>query len=142
MESVSAYSAGTNFVAGFRNGMNGISLYSVAYSVGLSALSGIKAALGIHSPSKEAQIVGEYFGEGAILGMRIKEEAVRMADAMELEPNTDAFEARFAGSRGGKYAPQRSVVWNVTINLNGQTYDAGRRIADELYLEMARRERA
>lgn len=147
MESVSAYSAGTNFVAGFRSGMYGISLYSVAYSVGLSALSGIKAALGIHSPSKEAQIVGEYFGEGAILGMRskeggIKEEAVRMADAMELEPNPATFETRFSRGEGGRYQPQRSVVWNVTINLNGQPYDAGRRIADELYLEMARRERA
>ncbi len=91
--------------------------------------------------------MGEFFGEGAILGMRnteagIKEEAVRMADAMELEPNPATFETRFSRGEGGRYQPQRSVVWNVTINLNGQPYDAGRRIADELYLEMARRERA
>ncbi len=44
--------------------------------------------------------------------------------------------------QGRRYQPSAASCGYVTISLNGQPYDAGRRIADELYLEMARRERA
>lgn len=64
MGSVSAYDEGYNFTEGFGNGMNRVDLWGVAYDIGKSALSGIKKALKIESPSKETFEVGEYFTAG------------------------------------------------------------------------------
>lgn len=74
--SADTWTAGFNFVDGFSSGMGAVSLWDAAWSIGNSALDAIKSALGIHSPSREARIVGEYFGEGLALGIESEEKAV------------------------------------------------------------------
>lgn len=159
LESVSAYGAGRDFGRGFGNGMSGVDIWGAAYNVGMSALGAIKSALGIHSPSREAMAVGEYFGEGAILGMEktvagIEAEAEKMSRAMELNPEPfPAPQLQPARSAVADRAPAvaggtggRPIVLNVTINVTAQSAEEGRQagksIGEELYNELVRLERA
>lgn len=89
--SMSAHGAGVSFIQGFANGIQGVNIWQAAWNVGMSALSAIKAALGIHSPSREAIVVGEMFGKGTVIGMQrivpdVEREAQRLSEAMALEP--------------------------------------------------------
>lgn len=153
--SVSAYSTGQNFSYGLKNGMGSVNLWNAAYNIGCSALNAIKRALGIASPSKETMKVGEFFGEGAILGMKsteqgIEAEAKRMSDAMTLNPSVgagyDIAAKPYAASYQSQAAQGRSFAFDVTINVTAsderQAASIGRSIGDQLYLEFARRERA
>lgn len=111
LESVSAYGAGSSFVSGFANGMGSISVWGAAYNIGMQALSAIKSALGIASPSKETTKVGEWFGQGAVIGMKntenaLKAETRRLSDIMTLEPTAYGSFA-LPGATG-------SVAWNVS----------------------------
>lgn len=153
--SVSTYGAGQNFTTGFKNGMGSVSLWNAAYNLGMNALGAIKSALGIASPSKEAEKVGEWFGEGAIIGMKSTEasiaaEAKRMSGAMALSPSmatnyTSDYTASVLGYQGAGTA-NKQFSFNVTVNVNAtnaeQAARIGRSLGDELYLEFARRERA
>lgn len=116
--SVSAYGTGSNFSRGFANGMGGVNIWSAAYSVGMSALGAIKSALGIASPSREAMAVGEFFGEGAILGMRstergIEAESKRMSQAMAIEP---PFERGASSGVRSLSAPSRSFSGSSVVH--------------------------
>lgn len=153
MGSVSTYNTGWNFAVGFSNGMNGVDIWGAAYSIGRSALGAIKNALGIASPSKEAMAVGEFFGEGAVIGMQrtvgdIEAEANRMSDAMSLNPTIGAYSqpSTYTSSYQARASQGRQIAFNVTINVNArdeqQAIGIGQNIANELYLEFARRERA
>lgn len=152
MESLNAYNTGWNFSVGFANGVNGPDIFTAAWNVGIRALNAIRGALGIASPSKEAMKVGEFFGQGAIIGMRstergIADEAARMSQAMELNPSQygssgSSFTVpHLAQQQGG-----RQFVFNVTVNSTAGSAESaseiGRSIGSELYLEFARRERA
>lgn len=159
LESVSAYGAGRDFGRGFGNGMSGVDIWGAAYNVGMSALGAIKSALGIRSPSREAMAVGEYFGEGAILGMEktvagIEAEADKMSRAMELNPEPVSAPQPIP-ARPGPSGPEpgapgagsgRPIVLNVTINVTAQSAEEGRQagksIGEELYNELVRLERA
>lgn len=159
LESVSAYGAGRDFGLGFGNGMRGVDIWGAAYNVGMSALGAIKSALGIHSPSREAMAVGEFFGEGAILGMEktvagIEAEADKMSRAMELNPEPVSAPQPIP-ARPGPAGPEpgapgagggRPIVLNVTINVTAQSAEDGRQvgksIGEELYNELVRLERA
>lgn len=149
MGAVSAHGTGSNFSHGFVRGMSGVNVWGAAYNVGLNALSAIKSALGIASPSKEARKVGQFFGEGAIIGMRDTEAAVErqsasLSEAMSLHPTVPR----------GKYAVKQpasdrrlsdGVTMNVTINVYvkdaSEATQAGKNVASQLYTEFARRER-
>lgn len=152
--SVDTYNTGQNFAWGFSNGMNGVDIWGAAWNIGCSALNAIKSALGIASPSKEAAKVGEWFGQGAIVGMKATEsdiaaEADRMSAAMSLNPTIGAYQgaASYTRSYQAQTASQgRQIAFNVTINVTArdeqQAAGIGRSIGEELYLEFARRERA
>lgn len=153
VSSVSASSAGRNFASSFASGMSGVNVWSAAYNIGRSALSAIKSALGIHSPSKAAREVGDYFGQGLVLGMEgtvadVRSEARRLSDAMGLDASR-AWQGSGAHvtsyQQGRQEARTRSVTLNVTVNVNATTAQqaavVGRALGDELYLEYARRER-
>ena len=62
--SVSTSSTGKNFAKGFTNGFGDVDVWGLAWSLGKKALNGLKDALGIHSPSKEAYEQGYYFDAG------------------------------------------------------------------------------
>lgn len=154
MSSVSAYNSGSNFAVGFANGMTGVDIWSAAYNVGLNALGAIKRALGIASPSKEAKKVGAWFGEGAVLGMQstekaIEAEAVNLSNAMTLNPTVGTFDvvpgtatAYTARANGTSTSNSFNVTINVTTNNVTEAQEIGTSLADSLYTEYIRRERA
>lgn len=81
LRSVSTSGAGYNFGAGFGGGISSAisTAVSAASNLASRALSTIKSTLGIHSPSREARKVGNYFGEGFKLGIQDEEKAIRKA---------------------------------------------------------------
>ena len=145
---VGTYNTGWNFTVGFVNGMNAVNLYDYAWNLASRAVSAVKGCLGIASPSKVAEEMGRYFGEGAVIGMQATEgdiaaEAERMSGMMGLDPN---------GYQGGAYGLQAqrrgsnipsAVTMNVTVNVNAkdaaQARAVGTGIADGLYEEVSRK---
>lgn len=93
LRSVKTSGAGQNFVQGFANGFGKVNIFDAAWKIGTRALDAIKGALGIKSPSREAMAVGDYFGQGLVIGMAGTENSVsamseRLASAMEVDPQT------------------------------------------------------
>lgn len=138
--SIDTFNTGHNFAVGFANGMGNVNIWGAAYNIGVSALGAIKSALGIASPSKEAAKVGEWFGQGAVEGMRSTEgaiagEASRMSDLMRLTPNGTSLQAGSFGSG--------SVNMNVTVNVTANSPEEGKAIGasivDTIYEEISRR---
>ena len=68
----SFYSAGGYLAQGFANGISASSFAAViaARAMALAAKQAAEAALGEHSPSKVFRRIGEYIGEGFVLGIR------------------------------------------------------------------------
>ena len=66
------YSVGNDFVSGFAQGIreNAYRALDEARNMATKALEATKSALKSHSPSKETENLGNYFGEGFILGIR------------------------------------------------------------------------
>ena len=83
------YKRGQQTVQGFINGLKDASgmtnIWNAAKSIGSTALNAIKNFLGIHSPSKEAQKIGAFFGEGFSDGIHgyTKEAALSAAELAE-----------------------------------------------------------
>lgn len=148
MGAVDPYNTGWNFSVGFSKGVNGPNIWDVAYSVGKSALSAIKSALGIKSPSKEAQKVGRFFGEGLIVGMQGTEDAVadeadRMGGLLSIDPGGYGGTLYGLQTQGAAPGAGASVVMNVTVNVNAADAEQGRAVgtslADGLFNEINRR---
>lgn len=149
---VSAYTTGQNFMTGFGNGMGNVDVWTAAYNIGISALSAIKKALGIKSPSKEAMQVGQYFGEGAIIGMQNTERALtaesrRLSDMMTLEPTADgSWAAPWAATASFGASSRRDVRIEVNVYPQAGATPAeigkmtGREIAEAMYTEITRQE--
>lgn len=76
MGSVDASGTGSNFVQGFVDGFGLVDVWNAAKSIGEQALGAIKKSLGIHSPSRAAMALGEFFGQGFALGVGNKEKEV------------------------------------------------------------------
>ena len=150
LDSVDAYDAGWNFADGFASGMCGPDIWNTAWDIGYSALSAIKSALGIWSPSREAMKVGEFFGEGAIIGMRsterdIEAEADRMSSLMGLDPAGfgEPAQTGLAASHRDATMGTSYVTMNVTVNVNAgsapEARAAGTNLAEALYEELSRK---
>ena len=60
--------AGSNVIQGFIDGMNGKknTVYTTAYEIGRKAIKGLNDGIKAHSPSKEAEKSGDYFGIGFV----------------------------------------------------------------------------
>lgn len=147
--SVDAYNTGWNFSIGFANGMSGPNIWGIAYDIGWSALDAIKYALGIASPSKEAERVGEWFGEGAVIGMQRTEKAIgaeagRLSDLMALRPTPYGADvpSRLQGASNSAHNIP-TVTMNVTVNVNAadakEARAKGTSLADGLYEELRRK---
>ena len=130
--------------------MCGPDIWNTAWDIGYSALSAIKSALGIWSPSREAMKVGEFFGEGAIIGMRsterdIEAEADRMSSLMGLDPAGfgEPAQAGLAASHRDATMGTSYVTMNVTVNVNAgsapEARAAGTNLAEALYEELSRK---
>jgi len=77
------YRRGVYFVQGFVNGLldgSGLSkIWNASKSIASTALNSIKKFLGIASPSKEAEKIGDYFGVGLVNGIVKNKSAVSNA---------------------------------------------------------------
>ena len=73
-----AYNAGGYIGNGLYYGLYAWYPYIVnlAYQLGQSALASVRSALGISSPSKRMMEVGEYVGEGLVIGLRNTESSI------------------------------------------------------------------
>ena len=74
------YRRGVYFVQGFVNGLldgSGLSkIWNASKSIASTALNSIKKFLGIASPSKEAEKIGDFFGVGFVNGIEKNKNAV------------------------------------------------------------------
>lgn len=77
------YRRGVYFVQGFINGLmdrTGLSrLWNASVGIASTALNSIKKFLGIQSPSKEAEKLGQFFGMGFVNGIEQNQAAARKA---------------------------------------------------------------
>lgn len=64
LDTADTNSVGRNFIQGFLNGTLAVSIIKPIRNLAQKALGAMKDALGIHSPSKEAFILGDYFVQG------------------------------------------------------------------------------
>ena len=146
LNSVGTETTGHNFTVGFVNGMNGVDLYSYAWNLANRAVSAVKNCLGISSPSKVAQEMGRYFGEGAVIGMQDTEDAIsaeaeRMSALMGLNPDQSRYGAQLGAY--GQGASPGYVNMEVTVNVYAssaeQAKGIGTSLADGLYEQVSRR---
>lgn len=151
--SVSAWGAGANFTNGFASGLLAAAgtVWARAAAIANNALAAMKSALGIASPSKEAIKVGEFFGQGAVIGMQRMEGAIaaetnRLGDIMTLEPTPYGTFALPGAARVATRAQAGGTTMNVTVNVYvqdaSQARQAGTELADGLYQQWKRYERS
>ena len=78
-----AYNAGRNVAYGFADGMYSLFnyVYNTAYNMGISAVNGARRALRVMSPSRVFMQIGEYTGEGLVIGMQDQYGSVEDASA-------------------------------------------------------------
>lgn len=78
-----AYNAGRNVGYGFADGMYSLFnyVYNTAYNMGISAVNGARRALRVMSPSRVFMQIGEYTGEGLVIGMQDQYGSVEDASA-------------------------------------------------------------
>ena len=93
LRSVKTKGAGTAFSQGFASGISGFNIGGAVSSLANRALGTLKSVLGIHSPSREAMSVGEFFGEGLAIGMANTESKIsamsdRLSSAMTVDSQT------------------------------------------------------
>lgn len=93
LRSVKTKGAGTAFGQGFASGISGFNIGGAVSSLANRALGTLKSVLGIHSPSREAMSVGEFFGEGLAIGMANTESKIsamsdRLSSAMTVDSQT------------------------------------------------------
>ena len=153
MGSVGSWDVGANFSNGFADGIlaAAANVQARAWSLANSALNSMKRALGIASPSKEAMAIGEYFVQGAVVGMKKMESALNaetnlLSDIMTLEPTasgTFALPTQGAGLSTQSAAALGTVMY-ITVTVNASNANEGRAIgvslADALYDEWSRKE--
>lgn len=133
--SVSLFNVGDNFVGGFINGMLGGSAFKTlaqkAVNVASTAFNAIKNWLGIHSPSKETEKLGEYFSDGFAIGIS-KNSKKALAEASRLAKDTSGALtperlANAADSLSGfKNSFQSAGLWSsqsVTNTTNSPTFN-------------------
>ena len=86
---------GQNMMQGLINGMNyrGSAVYNTAYNIAYSAARAAKRALDIHSPSRVFRAIGNYTGDGMVIG--IEERAKNVQSAMQDMVDTSSLDVGF-----------------------------------------------
>lgn len=122
--------SGKSFVSGFISGMKDGTLLTrltnAAKNIGSTALNAVKNFLGIHSPSKEAEKLGAYFGEGFSQGIesQSKNAALSAAEMAQAARNGLTSEiiggsvSRLSGLKYGELGGTSTVTNNSTTNNN------------------------
>lgn len=144
------YTIGKNIVIGIYNGIveKWNWLVSTVQDFAGGFIDGFKSAFGIASPSKVMKEMFGYVMEGAGLGITENTDEVvgAMENSVDAVKNAAVFDATVTadGSKSGAVASKiNDWVFNVTINASGSNaVSAGKSIAETLYTELQRKERA
>lgn len=127
---------GKNFVLGFINGLmdkTGLSkIWNATKSIASTALEGIKKFLGINSPSKEAEKLGDYFGIGFIDGIEKNRKgainaAKMLSDSAQIGLSLDGIKntyANIAKLKSSGIAETRSRISNIN-NSTSKNFNGG-----------------
>lgn len=111
LQGINLFSIGANIIKGLVNGIKSMagSVVSAAKNVVGNAISAAKSLLKIHSPSRVFKGIGQYTGEGLVIGMNNMKSAVskassNMAKAAMIEPQRTqfAFDAGLSTSDFGR----------------------------------------
>jgi len=131
------YSAGVNVIQGMINGIRSMAtrIFNAALDTVKGAVDGVKHFLGIASPSKLFRQIGVHTGEGLVLGIADKKNAVATAwqDLMNV-PNPPPVTLTARANLNTGSSRQAAPAMNLTINVRGvlDADDAARTIADLL----------
>lgn len=127
------YSAGRDLIQGMINGVKDMagSLVSAARGVAQGAVDGAKSLLGIHSPSTVFREIGEFTGEGMIIGLERKAHGVN--DAMRSMVTPPSVGNSF-GASGVPSGGRGDTILNFAPPPTDDPGTWGRRVADSLDL--------
>ena len=137
---------GSDFVQGLINGLDSrqSDLAQKAKNIGSTVSHGVRDVLGIASPSKVAAQIGEYFGEGLVIGL--DRSAVDVGDAAAAQ--ADEMVAAFAGVNdvfgsaavgqllGGGAASNAVNYGGVSITVNANDEMTAQEIAEAVMEQM------
>lgn len=127
---------GQNMMQGLINGMNykGSAVYNTAYNIAYSAARAAKRALDIHSPSKVFREIGNYTGDGMVVGIEEKTKSVQsamqdMVDTSSLDVGFNQVRDSINSAKGLTGEFNSNIELNqrpaeFTFNLFGKTFKA------------------
>ena len=127
---------GQNMMQGLINGMNyrGSAVYNTAYNIAYSAAIAAKRALNIHSPSRVFRSIGNYTGDGMVLGIEEKTKSVQsamldMVDTSSLDVGFNQIRDSINSAKGLTGEFNSNIELNqrpaeFTFNLFGKTFKA------------------
>lgn len=132
-EAISLYSTGINAGQGLINGLSSMyySVYSAAYSLGLTAKRAANAALGINSPSKVFEQIGEYTDEGLVNGLisgygDVEKASSDLANLVTFDADANVSFSAAANAQAPAWAQEIAAqLSNLKIYLDGKTLVGG-----------------
>lgn len=128
-KSGSNYNAGYNFATGFGNGISSRSswVYDKAYALAKQAVQAVNDAQDSGSPSKVMKEVGEWFGEGYVIGIESEYDEVERAAAKASALAVEAASADAVASISYDTAAQAATASAVLDALDRLNSTAGSR---------------
>lgn len=145
-----AYSAGAYISIGFADGMRSqlSAIQSAANKMVSAANKAIQAKAKIHSPSKVTEKLGEYYGEGYVMGISdMFRQAWRAAEQLVSIPQVTvpAFAGNYSGELSADYEYNRDVHYTIQVplNIDGREFAKAEvgYLQDELNIKQKREER-
>lgn len=122
---------GSQMMSGLASGIssNSSAVYNAAYNAASRAANAARSALQIHSPSRVFREIGEYTGEGMVLGIESSEKSVQramasMVDTSELSKGFNESINAISNIQNGKF----EANYKESVEINGQSIN--------LHLEM------
>lgn len=127
---------GQNMMQGLINGMNyrRSAVYNTAYNIAYSAARAAKRALSIHSPSRVFRSIGNYTGDGMVIGIEEKTKSVQsamrdMVDTSSLDLGFNQVRDSINSAKGLTGEFNSNIELNqqpaeFTFNLFGKTFKA------------------
>ena len=137
---------GGQIIQGLINGITGAiggAINAVGNAIG-SVIDGAKSMLGIASPSKVFKQIGDFTMQGLEEGIEKSADAPikAMQDAIDSVSASAEIETNVSTNSDINTPIGRSIVFNVTVNNDGEARNAGKTIGEALYEEYARIERS
>lgn len=140
-----AFAAGAYISIGFANGMRSqlAAIRSAAAQMAAAADAAVRAKAKIHSPSKVADSLGAYWGEGYIEGLEsMLSKAWRIAEEFVAIPQvaTPVLAGGFSGELSSDYEYSNNASFRIEVPLNIDGREFAKAEADYMQEELNRKE--